>query len=473
LGISLTAGLPASAAVFQAGAFAVDVTPTFPISLNGGMSDRTATRAADPLHARCLVLDDGKTKLAFAVCDSCAIPREIFDEAKRLVSQKTAIPASNILCSATHTHSAPTAVEVFQSKPDPEYRKYLTRRIAEGIVTAHERLAPAQIGWGVGENPTQVFNRRWKMKPGAIQADPFGRLNDKVQMNPPVGSEKLVEPAGPIDSQVSVLAVRSPKGKPIALLANYSLHYVGDVPAASASADYYGQFAEQISQMLDATDKDLGFVGIMSNGTSGDINNINFRTPHPAVAPGTRNRLVARSVAETAADVYRKMKFHDWVPLQAAATELEFGVRLPDENDLHRAQELLAKAKGRALTTLPEIYANETVNLAQGPAKVRSVLQAMRIGELGIVAIPCEVFVQIGLRLKQDSPLKPTFTIELANGYNGYLPTPEQHQLGGYETWRARSSYLEVGASTKIEAEVVRLLDQVSRKTSSLGAAGK
>jgi hypothetical protein len=82
---------------------------------------------------------------------------------------------------------------------------------------------------------------------------------------------------------------------------------------------------------------------------------------------------------------------------------------------------------------------------------------------LGVVSSPCETFVEIGLEIKKKSPLKPTFTIELANGYNGYLPTPEQHQRGGYETWRARSSYVEVNASTKITKVLFELLDQVAK----------
>ena len=85
----------------------------------------------------------------------------------------------------------------------------------------------------------------------------------------------------------------------------------------------------------------------------------------------------------------------------------------------------------------------------------------MRIGDLGIVAIPCEVFTEIGLTIKTKSPLKRTFTISLANGYNGYLPTPAHHALGGYETWRARSSYLEVQASEEITRASLFLLDVI------------
>src|SRR2546425_797156 len=113
--------------VFRAGAHAQDITPKkFPISVNGGMQDRQAKAAHDRLHARCLVLDDGQTRIAFAVVDSCMIPREITDAAKELAHKATGIPPQNILISATHTHSAPTVTGVFQSDPDADYQKYLT-----------------------------------------------------------------------------------------------------------------------------------------------------------------------------------------------------------------------------------------------------------------------------------------------------------------------------------------------------------
>ena len=99
--------------------------------------------------------------------------------------------------------------------------------------------------------------------------------------------------------------------------------------------------------------------------------------------------------------------------------------------------------------TRPQVYAEEAIALAELPERVSVPLQAMRIGDLGIAAVPCEVFAATGLEIKARSPLKPTFLIELANGYNGYLPTPEQHAWGGYETWPARSSYLEVEAAPK------------------------
>jgi hypothetical protein len=206
----------------------------------------------------------------------------------------------------------------------------------------------------------------------------------------------------------------------------------------------------------------------MSNGTSGDINNINFAGPAPGKQkPYEQCRIVADSVARNVFQAYQRVahQHRENITLAVAEREIELGVRLPSEADLAKAKEILAQAQGPVLKTLPEIYARETVLLAKYPPTVRVKLQAIRIGELGIGAIPCEVFCEIGLEIKEKSPLRPTFIIELANGYNGYLPTPRQHALGGYETWRARSSYLEVRASEKITAAILDLLRQVAMES--------
>jgi len=450
--------------VFRAGAFAMDVTPKkFPISVNGNMSDVQATAATDPLHARCIVLDDGATKLAIVVVDSCMIPRELIEAAKALAEKRTGIPASHMLISATHTHTAPTLGGVFQSEPDQDYIKYLTGRIAQGIEEAHKNLAPAKIGWGSEANPAQLFNRRWKRERALMPPDPFGRTTDVVQMNPGYQAKGLIEQAGTVDPEVSILGVQSKDGKPIALLANYSLHYVGGLPALSA--DYFGAFADRVGQLLGQESGNGRFVGIMSNGTSGDVNNVDFSGPAPGKRrPGEQIKVVADSVAKSALAAWKKMEFRDHVTLAAAVKDIELGVRKPDDTDLKRAQEILEQNKDKkVLSGLPAVYARESVLLAKYPDKVTAKMQALRIGDLGITAIPCEVFTEIGLDLKKRSPLKPTFTIELANGYNGYLPTPAQHKLGGYETWRARSSYLEVDASTKVTDTILDLLKEVKK----------
>ena len=459
---SLLAGAQAAvpARTFRAAAVASDITPAPGISINGYFNDRIAKNIHDPLYARCLVLDDASTRLAIVVCDSCMIPREVMDATKQLIQQRAGIPAERVLISATHTHTGPTCVGLFQSAPDASYQKFLAERIAEGVQRAVTNLAPAKIAWGVGKEPNQVFNRRWRMQPEKIPADPFGGTNDLVKMNPPAGSQDLLGPAGPVDPDVSVIALQTPEGKPVALLANYSLHYVGTGRNTDISADYYGVFCTRIQELLGADQKDKPFVALLANGTSGDINNINFRQPQPAKAPYEQIQLVAEAVAREVHRVYRTLEFQDWAPIGSAQKEIKLGVRRPTGADVKRAGEILARAKGRELRGLEEVYARETVLLKDYPREVPLLIQTIRIGEVGIAAIPCEVFAEIGLTIKAKSPFKPTFTIELANGYNGYLPTPEQHKLGGYETWRARSSYLEVEAAPKILETVSELFAQ-------------
>lgn len=461
--LSLQAQTTASR-VFRAGAATSNITPSIGSSINGNLQDIFAKHIHDETHARCIALDDGSTRLAIVVSDLCMVSREVLDEAKRRASKITGIPVENMMMSATHTHSAGTACSVFQSDPDKRYLEFLTQRIADAVIRANNNLAPARIGWSVGREPTQVFNRRWKMKPGKPIVNPFGGT-DQVKMNPGIGNPDLLEPAGPTDPGLPVIAVQGMDGRPIALLANYSLHYVGGTGAGEISADYYGMFAARMKQLLQADYEDPAFVAIMSNGTSGNINNINFGGSKPPSLPAyTHMRQVANIVAAEAYKTYQNINYQDWISLSSLQKEIKLGVRLPGKEEVVRAKAIMAKAKGPEMITMEEVYARETVLMNDYPKEVSVILQAFRLGDLAIAAAPCEIFVEIGLDVKEKSPFKPSFMISLANGYNGYLPTPEHHRIGGYETWRARSSYLEVNASTKITETIFSLLQKLKNE---------
>lgn len=468
-GLHGPSGWCSEAGRIQAGAVAVNINPqSLPVQSNGSMTPRSADSVHDDLYARCLVIDNGSTKVALVVCDSCMIPRDIFDTAKQLAFEKTGIATDHILCSATHTHSGVSVAAVFQSDIETEYAAMLAQRIAEGIAQADAQREPARIGWALGNAPQHVFNRRWFMRPGVQNDDPFDRGTDSVRMNPPSNHRDLLRPAGPTDPQLPVLAVQALDGRPLAVWANYSLHYVGGVPGSALSADYFGEFARQFESLLGVGDAAASsgkpdVVVAMTNGTSGDINNVNFFAGTGLQQPFEQIRLVASELAKAALVAYQRIDFQDWIPLAVQEQEIELGVRKPTEAELTRAQELLAQSGDPPWQALRTIYAHETVQLAEYPDSVQLKLQVMRLGDLGIAAIPCETFVETGLALKAQSPLQPMFTIELANGYNGYLPTPRQHALGGYETWRAKSSYLAVDAEPQILQTLLRLLGEVAR----------
>ncbi|MBI3882442.1 MAG: hypothetical protein HY301_20580 [Verrucomicrobia bacterium] len=446
--------------MLRAGAATSNVTPPLGSSINGGFQDGKAAHIHDELHARCLALDDGTTKLALVVVDSCVIGRGVFDDAKRQVQEATGLPMENMTMSATHSHSCGTLQAVGQSEPDPAYQKFVARRIADGVRRALNNLAPARIGWGYGEVPGQVFNRRWKLRPGAIFQNPFGGTNDTVRTNPGVNNPDIVEPAGPTDPQVWFISVQSTNGRPIALYAAYSLHYVGNVGAGHISADYYGAFADRIQELLGADRLDPPFVGMMANGTSGDINNINFRGGQPKQPPYGQIRLVANDVAQEVARVAKSLAYHDWVPLGVAQKEITLGLRLPTAAEVEKAREVMGRSKMfPRMATMEEVYARETVLLNDFPAQVSAPLQLVKIGEVRLAAFPAETFVEVGLELKRKHPA--SFGVSLANAYHGYMPTPAQHRLGGYETFRARSSCLEVDASTKMLAGFEELFDRL------------
>jgi neutral ceramidase len=460
--LAAEAGKEPAKRVFRAGAATSNITPWLGDGIVGGWGVPQAKHIHDELHARCLVLDDGTTRLALVIADSVGIPREVFDEAKRQVHEATGLPLDRMLMAADHTHSATSSRPKNVLAPDKEftdYQRFLAHRISDGVRRAINNLEPARIGWGTAEDPRHVFNRRWVMKPGANVPNPFGG-QDRVKMNPGHLNPDLLKPSAPVDPQICFLSLQAADGRPIALLANYSLHYVGGVPSQHISGDYFAVFADRIQELLGADRLDPPFVGIMSNGTSGDVNNINYAAPPEKRKPYEKMRYVADEVAKKVIEQLKTVTYHDWVPLGMRQRELELAVRKPTPEMVARAKDMIAHPDRPDKLPHERTYAHRILQLEESPPTVQVILQSVRIGELGIAAIPFEVFVDTGLELKAKSPFKPSFTISLANGTYGYLPTPEQHKLGGYETWFG-SNRVEEQASTKITQTLLEMFEEL------------
>jgi len=443
--------------VFRAGAAAIDISPPhLPVIVNGGFFPVTATKVNDPLHARAIVLDDGQTLLAICVVDSCVIPREMTETIKARASQATGIAADRILISATHTHSAPSLMRAHASEIDPHYPDFLAVQIVSALARAKQNLAPAEVGWTTVDDPAHTNCRQWIFRPDKIGIDPFGEQTVRANMHPGHQNPDCVGPEGPVDPALSLLSLRTLEGRPIALLANYSMHYYG---AAAVSADYFGFFAAKMQRLLGGESGDAPVVGIMSQGTSGDLMWPDYGAPKQD--PGLQ--AYADSVAEVAHRAYQTIQYQRWVPLAMREREMHLHMRVPNEKRLAWARETLKKLDGATPRTLGDIYAGEQIYLHEHPERDIK-LQAIRVGELGILAIPCEVFGITGLKLKAQSPLATNFVIELANGEDGYIPPPELHKLGGYTTWACRTAGLEEQAEPKIVDALLEMLEQVAER---------
>jgi hypothetical protein len=425
----------AEKSTLRAGAAAVDITPTqFPMNMLGGFSANMAEKAHDPFHARALVLDDGKTTLAMVVVDNLGAGPDVLNEAKALAASKTGMKPENMLISSTHTHSGPSLNT--RSEAAAAYYKQFVEGVAESIAQAHAALQPAAVGAAAHPLPDEVFNRRWYLKPGKMPLNPFGRL-DTVKMNPGTSPDVIDRPAGPTDPDITILSVEDTKRKQVALFANYSLHYVGGAPAGEMSADYFGEFARLMPSRLRGNGK---MVAMMSNGTSGDINNIPFGVTRPPREPFEQIRLVAAKAADTVWLAHRKIEKHRGdLGLGMLQREITLKYRRPSAQEVAEAKAVLAVKDKEAIEKLPRLaknYAGSVVSAAERPEDTLTVkIQSIRIGDFAVCGIPFETFVEIGLDLKKRSPFPQTMVIGLANGRHGYLPTLEQHKLGGYETW--------------------------------------
>jgi hypothetical protein len=454
----------AGAGEFRAGAAAVDVTPReFPLNMPGGFSANVAEKAHDPLFARALVMDDGKVKVAMVLVDSLGAGPEVVDEAKVIAAEATGMAVEKMMICSTHTHSGPPSNAREGAAAAVAYRKLLVQGLADSIIKAHGALRPALAGAAVEALPDEVFNRRWYLKEGKMPLNPFGRL-DRVKMNPGTNPEVLERPAGPTDPDITILSVQDSKRQPLALWANYSLHYVGGAPGGQISADYFGEFARLMPSRIRG---DEGFVAMMSNGTSGDINNIPFKVTRPPREPFEQIRIVAQKAADTAWLAYRKIGKHEGgVKLGMEQREVTLAYRKPSEQEVAEAKAVLAVKDKAAIEKMPRLaqnYARGTVSAAERVEKSLAVkVQAIRVGELVICCIPFEVFVEIGLELKKRSPFARTMVVGLANARHGYLPTPEQHRLGGYETWIGTNQVQE-DASVILTEQLMEMVTALHR----------
>lgn len=447
---SAAAAANANAPLLRAGAATSVITPRIGTVMNGGTTPVVSTHVHDELHARTLVLESGTNRIAFVQIDNCLIDRPLMDVMKERIQMNTGLAGTNICIAATHTHSAGSLTSVHLAEADQGYRDWIPGPVVDSVRRALHQMAPAEIAWGKGTLPQHVFNRRIRVKPGASYTNLLGEVGDQAKMNWSSPSPEDQDFAGPVDPDVFVLSVRHADGQPLALFANYSLHYVGGTGAGELSADYFGEFCNRITDRFGASRQDPPFVAMLSNGTSGDINNIDFRKPRNRVPPYAQIRRVAEDLAAEVARVVSTLSYTNRVDLRSSATEVRVRVRKPTTQQVQAAKALLDGRAASDLRSWPEIHARDQVLLAAYPDEFALPIQVFRVGSLRVAQWPGEIFAESGLALKKFAAPTQLLNVSLANGWFGYIPPPSQHALGAYETWRLRTSPLETDAIPRI-----------------------
>ena len=441
-----------------ANAVVIDVTPErFPVIVNGGMTSRSVSKVQTPLKARGLALSDGTSTAVLVVVDSCMMPRPFLDEVKTNASRRTGIPTDRILISATHTHSAGSCMGALGTPPDPAYLVLLKERLVETIVEASTSLKPARIGFARTAAPDHTAIRRWIHRPDRIGHDPFGNPTIRANMHSAGNLDTVTGPSGPEDPELSLISVQTSDGQPLAILANFSMHYFSG--HQGISADYFGLFCDRLKESVAPDSK---FVGIMSHGCSGDVWRRDYANPASWAEAGPIAEY-AEELANKAITALNEVTYRSDVDLAMAEQRMTLNYRVPDKQRLEWARRVVEQLGDRLPETRPEIYAREQIFLHERK-RTEVVTQALRIGDIAIATTPTETYAITGLKIKAHSPLRNTMVIELANGGDGYIPPPEQHLFGGYNTWAARTAGLEVMAEPKITESCHRLLEEVTGK---------
>lgn len=453
-------------AEFQAGAAIVDVTPDeLPVLINGGMLTRSADSVHTRVNARAIALADGEEQLIIMVVDSCMLDREVLDEAKKLAADATGIPSDRMLISATHTHSAPSSLGCLGTDADENYVPFLRAKLVEAVAAAQANLEPARVGWATIDAAEYTALRRWIRRPDRIADDPFGNPTVRANMHSGRVWDDVTGESGPKDPDLSLIAFQSVDGRPIAVMANFSMHYFGD---RAISADYFGLFSEGLQQRIasEAPTESPPFVGIMSHGCSGDIWRRDYTLRDLSQEPleeGEDHTIESytEGLLSLAVSAYEGIEYRADADLAMAEVRLPMTYRVPDKQRLEWAERIVADMGDRPPKDRVEVYAREQVILHERQ-ETEVVVQALRIGEIGIATTPNETYALTGLKIKAQSPLEKTMVIELANGGDGYIPPPEQHLMGGYNTWAARSAGLEVQAEPRIAEAAIHLLERVA-----------
>lgn len=450
---------------FCAGAAQVKTTPPLGTRINGDFVTHFANFIHDDLYAKALVLQWGEVTVAMVVVDICIMPKDFLDQTKVEIEKVTGIPFAHILISSTHTHAAGSVADVHLGSTDPAYAKKLPGLIVSAVQQAIDKLRPARIGFGSVSAPEHLLCRRYEMAEGYIPFNPVTGEPDQIKTNPFGVEDFIVKGIAPTDPELGYLAVKDMDGQWIGLLANYSLHYVGDWDNGTISADYFGVFAAQLTEKLQAPAS--GFVCMMSNGTSGDVNIWDFKdSERYPKANFEKSKLIGTDLADRVFQDLPRISWQDNPHLSVLYHEAEIDVVKPTPEQLLSASQIVSAAHYEDIVIdqdgLRQIYAREQMLLNEFPDKGICPVQAIRIGNGVIGALAGEFFSETGIYLKENVTQGPYFTITMANGNIGYVPPAAEIAKGGYETWRCRYSCLVQGAEKAIREKLLSLVQTLT-----------
>ena len=460
------------------GAAQVEITPPLGFPIAGYYHERLATGKKDPLWAKAVVWKQGETRAVFVGCDLTGIAFDLTGEVRQRVSAQTGIPPEAIILSGTHSHTAPDygrdlhrflEKKAATAQGDSTYSARLIEAVTEAILHAREQCVPATVSIASVRQQVPVsFNRRFVMKDGSVKT--WQSLS----------TPGVVRAAGPIDPELGMVVIRNiADKKPIAACTNFALH-LDTVGGLEWSADYPFYMEQALRRELGGE-----LVSVFGLGCCGDINHVN-----PASPQRNKTEFIGNALGETAVVALSLLQPIQTPRLRVMSEVVRLPLQQPALADIRHSRELLKaiQAGGKA-DFLDQVTAYRSVMVDHflhrdplGPPQelISSGLSHRLAGigeelpvevhvlcvgeELAFVFLPGEVFVELGLAIKQGSPFRQTHVVELSNFVETfYIPNRAAYAQGSYEV---TNSALQAGSGEMLVEVALRLLRKASQGAS-------
>lgn len=449
----------------------VNITPMMGIGIVGYFVPRFADGVLDELYANALALQSGDDKVVLLTLDNCGISRQVAMDFAASISEATGIPEAGVILHCTHTHTAPPLIDPdmpeslngdFSSvdpKKEKAYYEFVRERLCDAAQFALADLAPAKMGYGIGEAPNIAFVRRFRMKDGSVQT------------NPGVDNPNIDHPIGDVDERVNV--IRFDRKKDSIVLVNFGDH-PDVVGGCKISGDWPALTRGTVEKILDDTKC------IVFNGAQGDVNHVNV---HPRggylngmfhdfddVSRGySHAQYMARVITGGVLQAFDKVQYVDVENISFLRRTIDVASNMPTAEELVQAEKINALHEagrdaelpysGMMLTTMVA-EAGRMVKLQNGPESFPMELSAVSVGPIALIGIPGEPFTGIGRGLKEAAGWELVLPCCLTNGNEGYFPMQEAYDEGGYES---QSSFFKAGVAEYLIEEGLKVLNDLRK----------
>ncbi len=414
----------------------------------------TAAGVHDDLEVRCAVLDDGQSVFTLLSLDLIGLDYRHSAGIKHRITAECGLQPERVLLACTHTHSGPDITTLSGSGKEVEkYCQDMYGRAAQCVYKAMEQLESTAVSLAQIVVPGLAFNRRIILQDGSV------RLNlERID-------ESQIAEKGPVDPTASVLLFG--RGAEITgAITNFTLHAtVLNEDNLLFTRDWPGYLVDYLETTLAGKPVVLFF-----NGAFGNINQI--ETPGIWISTFEEAQRIGKTIGgKLAAAIESRSRFQDasmtvqhaWVtiPRRKARSETEI------ERDIARVEAQLAGREGQvdaAVSNLEKelIFLAEEKTLSRAPGREHCEIQRITLGEVEIIGLPGEIFVEYGLELKRTSPKRHCLIFGNANGSAGYVPLMESFEEGAYETRLSQGSRLAPVAGKLIVQAVAKLRSKAS-----------